>query len=545
MIPVLWLSFNDTPAKCRWDQDAVLMVCPEDTYTHHFTGVSDQPPADTIGAVVTFAAGGNEKYVAELNAYLRNLEWVVLILTSDEESNFPWWRVVHPNLRLWIQTPRADKHKGDLRFLPVGAPSPRAFRLVEPDRAQFRDVYFSGQVNHLQRENMVTHMSDIPDLRSEIVPSPGFTLGLERNEYLKTLATAKVVCCPSGPVSADSFRTWEALEAGAVPIVDDGPLQDDLGRAATGYPRGFWDKLLGGNRLFGDGPWVPVTKDWSDAPAIATHVVKNFPEYNNVVSFKYQRYKDSLRRQMSTDVAELSGVHSTDLITVLIPTSPTLSNPDFSHLEATVESVRERLPDTRIILMLDGVRDEQQSFRQHYEEYQRRVLWLCNHHWNVVPLRFETHHHQVAMTRRALEEVTTPFILFVEHDTPLWGDIPWEQCYDELFSGRADVVRFYHEAVLQEQHWHLFRGRQGDFVRTVQWSQRPHISTTDYYRKMLTQHFSANAKSMIEDRLHGVVQDQGWDKNRITIYAPKGMADIKRSGHLDARGSEPKHSMTF
>ena len=41
------------------------------------------------------------------------------------------------------------------------------------------------------------------------------------------------------------------------------------------------------------------------------------------------------------------------------------------------------------------------------------------------------------------------------------------------------------------------------------------------------------SETFIEDKFHGVVQDDGWVKHKLWIYHPEG--DIKRSYHLDGR----------
>jgi hypothetical protein len=88
-------------------------------------------------------------------------------------------------------------------------------------------------------------------------------------------------------------------------------------------------------------------------------------------------------------------------------------------------------------------------------------------------------------------------------------------------------------------------------LKTIQWSQRPHLARADFYRRILNDHFTSEAKTFIEDKMHGVVyqawkveQNQGWNKYRLWIYHPTD-GNIKRSLHTDGRGGEDKYSMTF
>ena len=55
---------------------------------------------------------------------------------------------------------------------------------------------------------------------------------------------------------------------------------------------------------------------------------------------------------------------------------------------------------------------------------------------------------------------------------------------------------------------------------------------------------------MIKDKMHGIVIDDynkagrvGWNLHKIAIYAPGD--NIKRSYHLDGRGTEAKYDMKF
>ena len=48
----------------------------------------------------------------------------------------------------------------------------------------------------------------------------GFAQGIDQSEYLDEMAVAKVAPCPPGPNTPDTFRLYEALEAGCVPVVE-------------------------------------------------------------------------------------------------------------------------------------------------------------------------------------------------------------------------------------------------------------------------------------------------------------------------------------
>lgn len=239
-------------------------------------------------------------------------------------------------------------------------------------------------------------------------------------------------------------------------------------------------------------------------------------------------------------------------ITVLIPSSPIFDHPETKYIEETISSVRHHLPGCEIIITFDGVRTEQKKFTDQYNDYKNQMLWKCLHEYkNVLPLVFDKFLHQSGMLRHALTEVRTPLLMYVEHDTPLVVEkgIDWDTIREMIYSGEANVIRLHHEDQVPEEHKPLMLGRKGQFMRTAQWSQRPHLSSTIYYQELMT-HFTRTSRTMIEDLYHGVVQNDyydhgrlGWNKHRVWIYyPPKG---IKRSYHLDTRKDEPKYKMRF
>lgn len=220
------------------------------------------------------------------------------------------------------------------------------------------------------------------------------------------------------------------------------------------------------------------------------------------------------------------------MITVVIPVSPIPSHPDTRILDETIASVRHHLPDAPIWLMFDGVRPEQEHLRKAYEEH-------IHHVHGDVEYRFPQHLHQVGMLRQVIDNIDTPLMLFVEQDTPLYTTetIDWQACAALILTGQADVVRFYHESTPPKEHSHLMRERRGSFQRTTQFSARPHLASTAYYRRILTDHFTPQARTFTEDVMHGVCQS--WpDDHKLWIYAPEGT--WLRSYHLDGRAGGPK-----
>lgn len=228
--------------------------------------------------------------------------------------------------------------------------------------------------------------------------------------------------------------------------------------------------------------------------------------------------------------------------TILISTSPIPSHPSTRIIDETIDSLKQlRLP---IVIMADGVREEQEHLTSKYQEYVDKLL--TKHHGAEfhISARFV---HQAELTKQVINKIKTPLVFYVEHDTPICGDIPLKEMSDTVLSGKADLIRLMHEANILEPHKHLMLETDGDYTKTIQWSQRPHLASTDFYRKILN-NFPSDCRTMIEDKMHSVVQSNyditgKWEEYKLWIYTPKG--DMKRSYHLDGRETESKFEMVY
>lgn len=237
-----------------------------------------------------------------------------------------------------------------------------------------------------------------------------------------------------------------------------------------------------------------------------------------------------------------------DRLVCVIPTSPVKSHPSTDMIEQTIASVRRQVgPDVFITILADGVRDEQREMLKPYHQHVAQLRRLFANNFHVFIMEFYGHKHQVGMMRWFMRAgwslKAKPHILFVEHDTPFTPDpIDWENVLDFLGRpGGLDMVRFLYEGDIHPEHRHmvigtLVHGGQ-KFIRTKQFSARPHVATWDFYQRALAQ-FSLGANSFIEDRMHSVCQENP-DDWRIGIYYPPPPRG--RSFHLDGRQGEAKY----
>jgi hypothetical protein len=566
MIPCYWIHYRGGPVRCRWDEQMVDRLIsgrlkrpgwfPD--VVHYETMEAFRRNTVTESCIVMFPAGDHdERDVARLNADLGRLRNPVVFITSDEGSKFPVHLIKHPTATFFVMTPRTDReYPAESTF--IGEGDADAGVLVEPDPSVEKDIdiFFWGQGGHRRRQEMFEAFGDWMGLEDrepqwaqiEVMRSPGFLQGIPRDEYLGRMARAKVALCPAGTATQDSFRVYEALTHGCVPVLD--------GVRNDGESPHYWGRLGGDLNVR-----VPIVEDWQDDLGSALqYALNDWPKSAVRAHEWWHWHRRTLALCLSASLFSGWDVHpAADQITVIIPTSPIPSHPSTAMIESTINSIR-RYIDSEILVMVDGVRPEQADREADYWEYVRRLMLVAERADNVTPVVSWNHIHQSGLMRKALDHVTTPFVFFVEHDCPLDGQpIDFEQIIDTMRSDHLNVMRFHHESQVIEQHAHLYLETEplddwpskAPYVRTMQWSQRPHLAHTSFYRELLDEYFAPGAKTMLEEVLHGVAEfaarkqgNRAWDEWRLAVYAPRE-GGMRRSLHLDGRSDDPQYPMTF
>jgi len=231
-------------------------------------------------------------------------------------------------------------------------------------------------------------------------------------------------------------------------------------------------------------------------------------------------------------------------ITVIIPTSPIPSHPSTAIMDETISNIR-RYTDALIIIMCDGVHKSMIHRKEAYLEY---IEAIRNKYKNTAVMVFGGHQHQAFMTREILKHVQTDLVLFCEHDTSPIGEIPFNDiCAMVKDSEEINCIRFNIFDQIPTEHSYLMIGSEKHngipLMRTIQYSQRPHIAKKAWYQDILNAHFGKNDKVMIEDVMHGVVQSEYYRMKRDTfglaIYTPDTTSQL-RSYHSDGRGQDEK-----
>lgn len=239
-------------ARGSWDQT----ICEE-----LIGGLDVADPGDDTrgeGAVIVLAGQHQVGQAPQIAEFVANLPWCLVIVTSDEEALYPVETLPHDEKHLifgqYHARPEFD------RVLPIGCPPGTAATLANlTQRERDVDVMWAGQDTHERRHELLATLKDMAcepgNGNIAWLATTGFRQGLDQAEFLESLTRTRIAPCPSGPHSLDSFRLYEALAAGALPVIEtDTP---------HGYEAPFWDRMFNSDSL--PIPWV---ESWHDLPTI-------------------------------------------------------------------------------------------------------------------------------------------------------------------------------------------------------------------------------------------------------------------------------------
>jgi hypothetical protein len=242
------------------------------------------------GAIIAIHGGNEHDKWQEINKRCAAFKWVIFIIFGDEAAQLSVRALRHPNSITWLQTPKPGLSWAD-RYFPCGYPSDCRDTLsyvgeIERDL----DWSFAGQISHTRRHTMERAVRDLPN--GAIVPSEGFGLGLDHLAYYRLMRRSKIVLCPSGPETPDSFRMAEALEAGCVPLIDAVALDGRLG---------YWEMIFGKHSF-------PIIKDWADAPQVINSIMLSYECTQRANIFDWRKFKLDMRSWLEHDLKSLKAI---------------------------------------------------------------------------------------------------------------------------------------------------------------------------------------------------------------------------------------------
>lgn len=277
----------------QWDQNMLDRLFANDLYPTglEFTRTDHYP--DAPGCVLLIPGRYWVDQAEEISRSLSRYDWVLAMRTGDEADTFDIATVTHPNIRWWVQTPRADRTY-DARLFGVGFP-PHFNELPATPPDKDIPVFLAGQNTHKRRRMAFAAVAQIDNAKS--FPTPGFTQGLGANKYLTHMLRTAVAPCPAGVFSPDSFRLYEALEAHAVPIADDiSPQKKSVYRS-----QGYWRTVL-------DDPPFPILTDYDNLKGWCADALESWPANANRIAAWWMRRKRLYAHWLVEDLTALGAL---------------------------------------------------------------------------------------------------------------------------------------------------------------------------------------------------------------------------------------------
>lgn len=283
-IPVVTL-----PPGNQWDQNMVDRLLEGTLYPHglEFERLDGWP---NEGGCILIIPG---RYWFDrtdlINEMASHYDWILGLRAGDEEDRFDIRKVNHPNIKWWVQTPRLGSDYGEARLFGVGFP-PHFNNMGEEPPAKLIPLFLAAQLTHERREQAFAALEGYV---GHIQPTPGFTQGMQPDDYADYMCKSRVAPAPSGPVAADTFRLFEALEAHCVPIADD--------YAPATHTLGYW------SLLFPDHPF-PLVWDYEELPDLVDESQAGWPANTNRIAAWWMREKRKMAQWLKADLVSLGAL---------------------------------------------------------------------------------------------------------------------------------------------------------------------------------------------------------------------------------------------
>lgn len=173
---------------------------------------------------------------------------IVLVHLSDEafKDDLGAYRYCDAVIRNYYSELLAESSK--IQFIPLGFKTGFANGATTRKSAHDRKYLwsFAGDAKKLTRAEMLTAMGALDGGFQHLTEGFGSADALSTSDYRALLDDTIVVPCPGGWSNLETFRVYEALEAGCIPIVEKRPNFD------------YFTRLLGPHPM-------PTVMTWSEA----------------------------------------------------------------------------------------------------------------------------------------------------------------------------------------------------------------------------------------------------------------------------------------
>ncbi len=235
-------------------------------------------------------------------------------------------------------------------------------------------------------------------------------------------------------------------------------------------------------------------------------------------------------------------------VTVLIPSSQIPSHPSIGLIQRAIRSIQEvlALPTAQVIVSCDGPPAHLDPAP--YLEYRRR-LHAYGQSRGIYIVELDEHQGLPGVIRNGFTHVVSPLVLVFQHDVEVVRSIDVAGVCNALLQSHFQInhIRLNHrknreykaDSILKEvEHPDL----HVPLLRTIAWSDMPHFTTAEYYRREVIPRLRPTRSSRgVENQLGPLIQadvkahgfDAAHPRHGTFVYGQRGDPPVLR--HLDGR----------
>lgn len=246
MIPVIWHEGS----RGNWDSGLLCDIF--DSHPSLFPQYNEKTNPVFDRAIVVVVG---KPEIKPLREYLEKTSGIV-ILTSEEDAFFRWQDAIPEHFDIWTQY-YSPTTKSEIKTrLLLGAPNRIKNYTINSHLPKKYLWSFIGQSQNPFRQACIEVAKTLPDGYlhvTDLFGGEGAT-GVDYQTYLDVLCQSKFVLCPAGSLCVDSFRVYESILAGAIPIVDKRSPRDDK-------DFDYWNEVYYYHTLLKVDSWHQITPD--------------------------------------------------------------------------------------------------------------------------------------------------------------------------------------------------------------------------------------------------------------------------------------------
>ena len=273
MINVIWYKAS----RGNWDHGVLLSIFERNTEKFVQFNNVDARLAETAIVIV---AGRPD--VNELHERLSILKSGIVILTSEEDAFFDWRNAIPSHLDIWTQYYSPSTKKDIAERLLLGAPLRIRDYKINRHLPKKYKWSFVGQVQNPFRQECVDVLKTMDGGFLHVAGAFGGEVnGIEYQQYLDIMCQSEFVICPSGSMCVDSFRLYEAMECGAIPITDSRSPRDSENF-------NYWNEVHHENT-------IPQVANWEVLPSLIRNIEKYHVKPSN---YWWDAYKSNLEKNL-------------------------------------------------------------------------------------------------------------------------------------------------------------------------------------------------------------------------------------------------------